>query len=83
MMIFKKVCRNRIKLEIWNDWENREFGPHRGKNGKRAGEREREGGSRIKWKVKKKERGRRYMGIRVWWRKIRGEKKRKKKNETS
>ena len=83
MMIFKKVCQNRIKPEIWNDWEKKEFGPHRGKNGERAGERQREGGSRIKWKVKKKERGRRYMGIRVWWRKIRGEKKRKKKNETS
>ena len=49
----------------------------------RAGERKREGGSRIKWKVEKKRRGWRYMGIRVWWRKIRGEKKRKKKNETS
>ena len=42
MMIFKKVCQNRIKPEIWNDWEKKEFGPHRGKNGERAGERQRE-----------------------------------------
>ena len=46
---------------------------------KRAGERKREGGSRIKWKVgKNKGRGWRYMGIRVWWRKIKRKKKKKR-----
>ena len=49
---------------------------------KRAGERKREGGSGINWKVKKnKGRGWRYMGIRVWWRKIK-RKKKKKEEET-
>ena len=48
----------------------------------RAGERKREGGSGIKWKVEKnKGRGWRYMGIRVWWRKIKRKKKKKKKKK--
>ena len=49
---------------------------------KRVGERKREGDSGIKWKVEKnKERGWRYMGIRVWWRKIKRKKKRKRKEK--
>ena len=44
----------------------------------RGGERNREGGSGIKWKVKKKKRrGWNPMGIRVWWTKCKRKKKEK------
>ena len=49
---------------------------------KRVGERKREGDFGIKWKVEKnKGRGWRYMGIRVWWRKIKRKKKEKEKGK--
>ena len=44
MMIFKKVCKFGI------DWEKRESGPHREKDGERAGKRKKEGDSGISGK---------------------------------
>ena len=44
----------------------------------RAGERNREGGSGIKWKVETKRERMRYMGIRVWCRKNKRSKKKRK-----
>ena len=77
----RKCARIESSWKFGIDWEKREFGPHRGKDGERVGERQREGGSGIKWKVKKKRGGWRYMGIRVWWRKYKRKKKGKKKEK--
>ena len=63
---------------LWNQVENEK--KKRVEN-ERVGERKREGGSGIKWKVKKKKRrGWNPMGIHVWWTKCKSKKKKKKGN---
>ena len=68
----KKKKKKRTRFGI--DWEKREFGPRREKDGERAGKRMR-GRFWNKRKVENKSRRWRYMGIRVWW-----EKNKRKKN---
>ena len=75
-MLDKKNINKKGRTRFGIDWEKREFGPHREKDGERAGKRKR-GRFWNKRKVEEKRRRWRYMSIRVWW----GKNKRKKRKK--